>query len=339
MRIIICLVFVLLFPVVATAAVAGNCSDADKYDARWNIDGEALFSFTSRVIDAVKDHDMRRFVEFIDGELSDGPSREYLLSHKFSEVFPDEFVSRVVDGGPTCSWFNDQGTFIGSGLIWIKSRSPEEFHISALNGYIPEKRVPGLPAGWAVDGRFLPPGCFVREWESSDNFEEFAKLLNVPLSLFLSDIGRYQAEIPSALKPSWCAAGTDCEAVFSRMKISDCCDGSTPLSRHETVEQGGDPDRELVFSGQEPSGSCRIRILGEVPAKLCQDLAPGYEAHCSKAYLISLLENDGGSMSFLTVGVYGLFSAENSERFLVPLKFFKSEAEGLNHLDSIRGDD
>ena len=38
-----------------------------------------------------------------------------------------------------------------------------------------------LPIGWKVSEKLIPPQCFSTEWMSSDNYEEFAKSLELKI--------------------------------------------------------------------------------------------------------------------------------------------------------------
>lgn len=325
----------LSFLLTSPVAIGGNCPEKQQHNKQWDIDCEALYLFSSKVVEAVRSKNMNYFVELIDGELDYGPSKSYLNSRKFDDVFPDAFVDTIVKSGPTCSWLNYKGTFLGNGEIWIGSTSPTHFSIIAVNGYIPESKPENLPIGWPIDGKQLSPDCFVKEWISRDNFEAFAQQLGISVDDFRGSIGKHQAKLPNSVKPSWCANEDECESIYPRIKLNEACFKSKPISSEDTLAQGADPKHELIFENSTPYRWCRFRILGRIPTTVAQTLAGSFEANCIQSYLISILENYGGSMSFETVGIYGIFINKEKDKYMVPLKYFDNESSGKNYLHSL----
>ena len=71
---------------------------------------------------------------------------------------------------------------LNHGSIWFnKNKERDYWYIRSILGA--NKEDPSndkMPIGWKFEGKLIPPQCFVKEWVSSDNFEEFEDKYGIP---------------------------------------------------------------------------------------------------------------------------------------------------------------
>ena len=117
---------------------------------------------------------------------------------------------------------------------------------------------------WKIDNKYLTPKCFIYEWMSSDNFEEYYNRYgpeNKKWEDWWNNIGLYFGkEIPleDSFEASW---GEDTLSLTRYLKD---CTSSKPITE--------DKEKLLSYevSGTMPKGSCKI-LAPNVSAK-CLDI-------------------------------------------------------------------
>ena len=333
----------LLIPLLLLCSVslsqAFNCTAEERYDAEWDFDGEALYVYTSDVIEAVKNRDMEKLVSFFDGELQYGPRRSYLLRHDFFEIFSEGFRDDILRQGPMCAKNDHRGIALGGGYIWIENKGPEDFYIRSIPNWVKEERDPNLPARWKVDGRVLRPDCFVRELWSSDNFEALSEHTGLPLSGLQTDIGQYLSRLPASIPAPWGDEG-EFPPLRTVAKVRECCERlPEPLSDEEADNYGKYEKGDTMFVLKEEYSEeyYWLKLVKSIPTASCQGLAPGFEGQCLESYLIQLDENYGGTMTTAMYGIYGLFLTPDGEKLIAPLHYFPSEAWALTFVEEMLG--
>ena len=162
---------------------------------------------------------------------------------------------------------------------------------------------------WEIDGKYLTPKCFLYEWLSSDNFEDYYNRYtpeNKKWKDWWSNIGLYYGkEIPleDSFKTSW----GDYTLSLTRY-LKDC---TSP----EPITKDWETEKKEVLS--------RYWISREIPKKYCEIFAPNVNAKCLDLKLIELMrEFTAGSMR--PVGylfVSGIFELANNDKIIIPLKY------------------
>ena len=162
---------------------------------------------------------------------------------------------------------------------------------------------------WEVDGEYLTPKCFLYEWNSSDNFEEYYDRYapeNKKWEDWWNNIGLYFGkEIPleDSFKTSW----GDHTLSLTRY-LKDC---TSP----EPITKDWETEKKEVLS--------QYWISREIPKKYCEIFAPNVNAKCLDLKVIELMrEFATGSMR--PVGylfVSGIFELANNDKIIIPLKY------------------
>ena len=156
-------------------------------------------------------------------------------------------------------------------------------------------------AAWKTDNKYLTPKCFIYEWMSSDNFEEYYNRYgpeNKKWEDWWNNIGLYYGkEIPleDSFEASW---GEDTLSLTRYLKD---CTSSKPITEDE---------EELLsyeVSGTMPEGSCKI-------------LAPNVNAKCLDIKIIDVLQSFPAMTSVMNSNIYGIFELANKNKIILPLK-------------------
>ena len=140
---------------------------------------------------------------------------------------------------------------------------------------------------------------------------------------FSLNIGRYwgkEIDEFSPIKPSWGDSGfpninnnvSDLELAVS---MESC------LSK--TSNNFGNRDGWITSS--ESRDEYSYKVLKKISAEQCQLLAPNLRGNCLQSYLLEVYDWGGGSMSFNTLQVFGLFEMLDNKQYIFPLKKFTSK--------------
>lgn len=307
-----------------------HCGDRFTKDEKyWDYDAEAAYAFGLEIQKVVRKRDLVALFSLVDDELQSGPRRKYVENKSFDDIFPEVWRQGILKSKPDCAPVGWRGFMLGAGRIWYRS---DPFRVTVING-AREERFPPVPTGWKIDGRFLSPECFAREWPSSDNFKtfgEFAGQFGIKIGKFgtptfidfRNNPGRFFNDTFFPFDPI--LRGRTLISPWRNMR--DCIARLDYLS-FETSTVRYTPDED----GQE---YVEYELLAEISTTQCQALAPNLRGRCIESYLVEIFE-PGGSMSFVWHNIYGLFELRNDERMIFPLKNFETLNSARNFIDEL----
>ena len=342
-----------------------NCSQKDREYARfWNnyYDPEDAYEFAEKIKKLVGEENLGDLFNLVDRELTTGPRKGFIKDKKFSDIFSDQWRNGVLASASPCSPVGWRGFMLNHGSIWFnKNKERGNWHILSILGAKKEDRFTNQkPIGWKFDGKLIPPQCFVKEWVSSDNFEEFEDQYGIPkkdcrnvkigsreltfceATDFRKNTGMYVGkEIPNldGISPSWDGQ----EKITLTPKVELCINGSivagTIRSPTKVVlksdEKSGSIESEICSS----KNSCTkyaYEILTSIPVSKCQKLAPNLKGQCRKSFLVAVGDYSGGTRGWhYGYNIYGLFSLFDSTNVIVPLKNFQNKNDAINYIEEI----
>ena len=184
--------------------------------------------------------------------------------------------------------------------------------------------------GWFVDERngkevrLLHPSCFVTEWMSSDNFEEYEEVFNIQREDFRQfpgmSFGR-EITIYHPIKPSWNRGSFQSHETISLIQSVKAC---VP----DSFEYSGLDDGTIYTNVKTDFGKLeqKYRVLDPIDVRECSSLAPNIGSACLQAFKVKIGEYSGGSMGWdFRQGIYGLFDIEGMGLSVVPLKYYPSD--------------
>ena len=203
---------------------------------------------------------------------------------------------------------------------------------------------PKLPIGWKIDGKIIPPQCFSTIWVSGANYAEFADRFSIDTVDLMDNPGKYFGkDIPDlkAIISSW-----DYK-IYRAASLEECFKGNLTdggfsfggVNYNEAKNTGieiNDKDIHSTVCTDDDVGSCfeySYRIWSKISLGTCKQLAPHLSGKCEESYLISVGYQTGGSMGWaMSHTIYGLFTANDSKKFIVPLKNFYSEEAAIKYI-------
>ena len=314
-----------------SSVMANECSKEDEdYAEFWGnyYSPEDAYAFGLKVQSLVFNEDLSGIFSLVQGELQNGPRKEFIKNKTFKEVFNKEWVSKLLEDNAPCSPVGWRGFMLGNGLIWY-NKNNNGWSIFSINGATQET-INNPLLGWTINETLIHPLCFNRPWLSRDNFEEFAEVFGIKeLRQFLKEPGLFLGSSISnfdPIRPSWCSKDDECKNISIVAQLERC---SPAIFEFE--DRDGKIWIKNSYDGIDVEYS--YQILGAINNERCSDLAPNIGANCSKSYLIAVGGYSGGSMGWdMSYGVYGFFDLPNSGPSIVPLKFFQNKNEGLNFL-------
>lgn len=310
-----------------------HCSQEDlKNNAYWEVDGEALYQFTSKIIDAVRDRNLDALVSYIKDELAYGPRKRYLVGKKFSDVFSENFRQSILQSGPTCLVHSWRGVILGNGEIWIQYDSPTEFYIYSITDWKEEEfNTSNMAIQWVVDGKLLTPDCFPHIWASGDNYEHLAEEYSIDLSDLGEMPGKYLGKIPLETPYPWnCPKGETCQPLSLVAKIKNC-GAKLPAP---TVK--GRENRYEILE-DDYTVQYLYELLDSLSPNVCASLAPNFTAKSLGGFLVRFGDYSGGTAGWdMHYNAYGLFQLPNGEKVLAPLACFSSENEARNFVEDLK---
>ena len=328
------LLLIFALPEVLDASV--TCTDEDKKYAKvlgnyYNPEDAYKFGLTIKQL--IADRDLAGLFELVRGELSWGPRKQFIENQTFDQIFTEDWRNAVLEDEIPCSPVGWRGFMLGNGKIWYRF-SGHFGNIYGINGAAEEGYMPAItdPA-WRVEGTVIPPECFVREWISGNNFEEYADTYGMNYWDFRKYTGKYFGREIDRIGPitAW---GRDVHLITV---LGDC-----PISRFfDDAQKPLKIDADYVSrercTDENYCLSNSYRLLTPLSQVECQNLAAHLPGQCESAYLVETAEETGGSMGTdYRYNFYGLFNLEDGRKAIVPLVNFRNENNARNFLDGLR---
>ena len=90
-------------------------------------------------------------------ELQNGPRREYIKKKSFDQIFPKEWVNKVIRSEIDCDSFGWRGFMISNGLIWFDRIESGKWTIKSINGVNQEDFDNKDLIGWKTNKGLIPP--------------------------------------------------------------------------------------------------------------------------------------------------------------------------------------
>ena len=134
------------------------CSKKDReYAEFWKnyYDPEDAYQFGEKIKKLVRDKNLQKLFDLVDGELTSGPRKNFVKGKKFSEIFSDKWRDGLLKSNSPCSPVGLRGVMLDSGAIWFnKDKDKNKWFIFSILGakkeVVSEKP---LPIGWRFEDK------------------------------------------------------------------------------------------------------------------------------------------------------------------------------------------
>jgi len=320
-----------------------NCSDEDKkYAEFWNnyYNPEDAYQFGVLIQQHVANRDLVGLFGLVESELSNGPRKRFIENRNFDEVFSEGWRNTVVASESPCQPVGWRGFMLANGLIWfnVGPGSPGAWQIFSINDATQEDYTPAVsdPA-WRVEGKIVPPKCFVKIWMSGENFKAYEETFGITDTAdFRTNTGQYFGREIDRIDPI--------NAPWSNEKVSlaaplDSCDSTELTSPGSSQKPPTVEANDVSSESCDKDGICvqyKYRLLAPISLTECRKLAPRLPGRCESAYLIQIGDYSGGSMGWnFGFNVYGLFHLDNGRNAIVPLVNFYKENNARNFVEDL----
>ena len=320
-----------------------SCSEKDREYAKvWDnyYDPEDARNFGIKIKQFVKERSLEGLFSLVEGELTSGPRKKFIRGREFSEIFTEKWRDQLLASDTPCSPVGWRGFMLASGAIWFNKKN-DRWQIKSIIGARKENiQVSEMPIGWKTSNGLIPPQCFVRNWMSSDNFEEFESQYSIKNRKdFRKNPGKYIGSkfvrlVP--ITPSW-----GDEKLVLAAPLESCLKGSV-IGGVVVKQQKIDTEisknliKSKICSSETSCTSYAYNILAKISRENCQNLAPNLRGRCEGAFLIAVGDYSGGSMGWdYAYNIYGLFSNVDKKKFVVPLKNFNKKNDAVNYIEKL----
>ena len=295
------------------------CTKSDYEHAEGVYDPKEAYEFGLKIQNAVASEDISALFSLVDDELTYGPRKSFAISTPFDELFEPDFKARIERGKPDCR-IGSRGFSIGLGAVWYDLYADGSYHIFSIPD-TKQEDVKGIKSvGWPYNGTVLPSKCFSEQWDSSDNYEEYAEQFGITdFDDFTTNMGKYFGREITDLKPipAW-------GSTVSLIRSFDSC--ITTDSQQPEIRDG------YVWYNEDYS----FRVIGQIPSESCNDLAPHLNNTCSEAFVVQSNSFGGSRGVFRRFYAYGLFELPELGPSIVPLKNLRTLNKSLRWLDDIK---
>ena len=172
---------------------------------------------------------------------------------------------------------------------------------------------------WKYKDQVLHPDCFKTEWISSDNIKEYyQRFIDSEVDYwedFSQNLGKFWGKEINIYDPIQASWGEEIELAVS---MQNCLKKKTNNFRL-------DGDGWITSSKDIDTDEYAYSLVVKVPLNDCQNLAPHLSGKCIQSNLIQIREWGGGSLSWGSYVIYGLFLMPEGKEYIFPLKTFESE--------------
>tara|TARA_X000000950_G_C13851614_1_gene634717 strand:+ start:768 stop:1703 length:936 start_codon:yes stop_codon:yes gene_type:complete len=305
------LFFLLLF---SSISFSSPCDDPEK---------NAAYEFGLKIQKLVKDRDIVGLYDLVDGELSNGPRRNFAISKKLDQMFDEDWINLVLRKKPECNPAGWRGYMLGYGMIWY-DKFDNGFKIFGINNARIQE-LEEIKGGWKVNNSntVINPMCISIPSLSGDLYEVYANYHGVPSEEFTKNPGTFfgsNIKDFKSIEHDLCFDDEECSFSVAK-RLTDC-----QTSNEEIII---DDDSIWKVSAEKES----YFLLKKISQKICNSLT-NIESSCKESYLVARGYETGGSMGMhIMYGIYGLFKNKGNSLSIVPLKFFYSKNEALDFLD------
>ena len=338
------IIFVVPIPVKSgnQIPVRKNCSLVKKEQGYDYYDRQEAHDFGRKIQTLLAKKDIEGiYRNVLIDELQNGPRREFIEKKIFDQIFPKEWVNKVIKSEIDCDSVGWRGFMISQGLIWFDRMESGKWSIKSINGVNQENFDNKNLIGWETNKGIIPPTCFPTfgnfEKPKVDLFTEEFRIKNK--RKFEYSPGEYIGktiplgyEIKSKIsKNNVYSVATNLDECFKWNSENGFV--KKEKRKHELVLVENIIYQKNNIKGLENHDRYKshYEVLKRVDTSKCNKLAKQL-SQCNDSYLIRIGYNSGGTIGWLgKYYIFGIFDYKN-EKYIVPLKVFNNRNYALNEL-------
>jgi len=274
-------------------------------------------------------------------ELQNGPRREFIKNKSFDQIFPKEWVNKVIKSEIDCDSVGWRGFMISKGLIWFDRMESGKWSIKSINGVNQENFNNKNLIGWKTDKGIIPPTCFPTfgnfEKPKVDLFTEEFRITNK--RKFEYSPGEYIGKtIPLGYEIKSKISKNNVYSVTTNLDECFKWNSENGFVKNEKRKHELVLVENIIYQKNNKKGlenhdryKSHYEVLKRVDPSKCNKLAKQL-SQCNDSYLIRIGYHSGGTIGWLgKYYIFGIFDYDNQE-YIVPLKVFTNRNYALNEL-------
>ena len=277
-------------------------------------------------------------------ELQNGPRREFIENKSFDQIFPKEWVNKVIKSEIDCDSVGWRGFMISHGLIWFDRMESGKWSIKSINGVNQENFDNKNLIGWETNKGIIPPTCF----PTFGNFEK------PKVDLFTEEFGiknkRKFEYSPGEYIGKTIPLGFEIKSKISKNNVYTVSTNLTECfkwnSENGFVKNEKRKDELVLVENiiyqknniknreNHDRYKSHYEVLKRVDLSKCNKLAKQL-SQCNDSYLIRIGYHSGGTIGWLgKYYIFGIFKGNDNNQYLVPLKIFSNRNYALNEINN-----
>ncbi len=119
----------------APSALASQCTKEDQeYAGFWDnyYTPDDAYSYGLKIQEMVKNEDLQGIFSLVEGELINGPQKNFIKNKSFKLIFSNEWAELVLSSEPPCKPVGYRGFMLGHGMIWY-NKDEDGWKIFSMN--------------------------------------------------------------------------------------------------------------------------------------------------------------------------------------------------------------
>ena len=277
-------------------------------------------------------------------ELQNGPRREFIENKSFDQIFPKEWVNKVIKSEIDCDSVGWRGFMISQGLIWFDRMESGKWSIKSINGVNQENFDNKNLIGWETNKGIIPPTCF----PTFGNFEK------PKVDLFTEEFGiknkRKFEYSPGEYIGKTIPLGYEIKSKISKNNVytvstnlNECFkwNSENGFVKNEKRKDELVLVENIIYQKNNIKNrenhnryKSHYEVLKRVDLSKCNKLAKQL-SQCNDSYLIRIGYHSGGTIGwFGKYYIFGIFKGNDNNQYLVPLKIFSNRNYALNEINN-----
>ena len=283
-------------------------------------------------------------------ELVSGPRKAFVKDKSFNEIFPRDWVSKIISSQIPCNSTGWRGFEIGNGLIWYDMSRSGKWTIKSINNVKEEKFDTPKISGWRTNKGLISPTCFPTfSYFETPKLDSFTKEFNIKNKIdFRNSPGKYIGEtIPLGYKiiPKEKQTGSNYPTYSVSLNLKECFKYN--LEEGFANKKPGRPNliefENIIYLKNNQNNlekynryKSHYEVIKKIDLKSCNKLIPQLPSKCKEAYFIRIGYQTGGTIGWLGgYYIFGIVKEENNE-YIIPIKFFSLRNVALNFLENLK---
>ena len=322
-----------------------DCSLLKKKQSYDYYDRQEAYDFGRKIQTLVAKKDIQGiYKNVLIDELQNGPRREYIKKKSFDQIFPKEWVNKVIRSEIDCDSFGWRGFMISNGLIWFDRMESGKWTIKSINGVNQEQFDNKSLIGWETKKGIIPPTCFPTfgyfEKPKVALFTEEFRIKNK--IKFEYSPGEYIGKtIPLGYKIKSKISKNNVYSIATNLDECFKWNSENGFLKNEKrndelvlVENIIYQKNKIIGRENHDRYKSHYEVLKKVALSKCNQLAKQL-SQCNDSYLIRIGYHSGGTIGWLgRYYIFGIFEEKDKSKFLVPLKIFGTKNDALNFLET-----